>query len=93
MVVPSLEAFSSDILIQEVVLDDLRARHVRVISTTDADVEVLADARPDAARMLVRDVLVRRAEYERSMRAPSPIPERVAAKDDVVIELVPAQTA
>ena len=94
VVVPSLEAFSSDLLIQEVILQDLRDRGVRVISTTDTDVEVLADARADPARMLIRDVLARRTEYERSVSTPAPRHNQAATtSDDVVIELIPVQSA
>ncbi|NOY55021.1 MAG: recombinase family protein [Actinobacteria bacterium] len=95
IVVPSLEAFSSDLLIQEVILQDLRDRGVRVISTAEADVEVLADARVDAARLLIRDVLARRAEYERAMGTPASPDDQIVAgsEGDVVIELIPAQSA
>ncbi|NIA26358.1 MAG: recombinase family protein, partial [Gammaproteobacteria bacterium] len=104
VVVPSLEAFSSDLLVQEVILQDLRSRGVRVISTTEADVEVLADAQVDAARMFIRDVLARRAEYEQSMGTPASQDDQdhqddqvaaasVSGGDDVVIELIPAHSA
>jgi len=94
VVVPSLEAFSSDLLMQEVILQDLRDRSVRVISTTDADTEVLADAQLDSARLLIRDVLTRRTEYEQSMSAQKPQIDGEAVSDnDVVIELISAQTA
>ncbi len=94
VVVPSLEAFSSDLVIQEVVLHDLRTRGIRVISTTDADVEILADARPDLARLLIRDVLARQAAYARTMRERAEVEDEPAVSDDdVVIELIPAQSA
>jgi DNA invertase Pin-like site-specific DNA recombinase len=92
VIIPSLEALSTDLLVQEIILHDLRRRDIKVISTVEDDARVLADARVDPARLLVRDVLERRDEYERSLsRGPSV--EAVAAPDDVVIELIPAQSA
>jgi DNA invertase Pin-like site-specific DNA recombinase len=88
VVVASLDILSPDLLMQEVILHDLRGRDVSVISTREEDAQVLSDPRLDPARLLVRDILDRRAQYEDERLAP-PQPERLpGSDDDVVIELV-----
>jgi DNA invertase Pin-like site-specific DNA recombinase len=89
VVVPSLETLSPDLLVQEVILHDLRRRDVRVISTLEDEARTLADARLDPARLLIRDILDRKVEYDVSQREPEP----QAEIDDVVIEFVAAEHA
>jgi DNA invertase Pin-like site-specific DNA recombinase len=88
VVVPSLEVLSTDILTQEVILHDLRSRNVQVISTREEDARVLTDPRMDPARLMARDVLARRDDYEEEGRA-RVRPEH-ASDDDIVIQLVAA---
>lgn len=89
VVVPSLDTLSPDLLVQEVILHDLRSRDVRVISTLEDEAQFLADARLDPARLLIRDILDRKDEYDESQLAPEPEPPA----DDVVIEFVASEHA
>ncbi len=88
VVVPSLDILSPDLLTQEVILHDLRSRDVSVISTIEEDAQILSEPRLDPARLLIRDVLDRRVQYDDEQLAP-PRPERLpTSDDDVMIELV-----
>lgn len=86
VVVPGIETFSSDQIVQEIMLWDLMSRGVRVLSTHDDDVALIGDADPGPTRMLIRDVLIRVAEHAETM-ADKPM-ERPAGGADVVIELL-----
>jgi hypothetical protein len=59
VLVPSLDALSPDKVTQEIMLWDLRARNVAVLSATDTDLELLSDPPPDSLRILIRDVLAK----------------------------------
>jgi len=63
VLLPGLETLADDQILQEIVLWDLRSRRVRVLSTRPADDPVLGGDDPGPARMLIRDVLTRVAEY------------------------------
>ncbi len=97
VVVPSLSVLSSDKIRQEVMLWDLRSRGVRVASADEADMEDLADPTADPARAIIRDILVRRHQYDRRFGPRSgspliPLPTRSEGPDDgadVLIELIP----
>jgi hypothetical protein len=65
VMVPGLETFADDEIVQEIILWDLRSRRVRVLSTRPQDDAVLAGDDPGPARMVIRDVLARVAEYGR----------------------------
>jgi DNA invertase Pin-like site-specific DNA recombinase len=68
VLVPGLDTFSADTIVQEIVMWDLRARGVRVLSTVDADLDVIdRSTPPDASRMLIRDVLNRVEEHTASV--------------------------
>ncbi len=86
VVVPGIETFSSDQIVQEIMLWDLMSRGVRVLSTHDDDLRLIGDADPGPARMLIRDVLIRVAEHAETM-ADRPM-ERPAGGADVVVELL-----
>ena len=64
VVVPNLDTFSSDKVVQEIIIRDLRARGAAVISADEADHADLEEATPDRLRMVVRDVLTRVAEHQ-----------------------------
>ena len=97
---PGLDTLSSDQIVQEIILWDLRSRRVRVLSTRPDDDEILGGRALPPARILIRDVLARVAEYARlasvvpgpDTTLPAPIngSDGAVAKDgedDVVIEL------
>lgn len=94
VLVPGLATLSSDAIVQEIMLWDLRNRGVRVVSTESADVGLLDDgARLQPDRLVIRDVLERVEEHSRSLgehglRRTPPVPDT-----DVVIHLVAAETA
>lgn len=64
VIVADLETLSSDLVIQEILLWDLRSRGVRVLSADSGDIVALSDPPQDATRMLLRDVLHRVAEHQ-----------------------------
>ena len=60
VLVPALATFSSDAIVQEIVLWDLTGRGVSVLSTDPSDRAVLdSDAGPEPSRLVIRDVLER----------------------------------
>ena len=63
VVIATLEALSSDKVLQEIMLVDLRTAGVTVISTDEDDLEILRDGADDHARIVVRDIVHRVAEY------------------------------
>ena len=90
VLLPGVATLSSDLVVQEIMLWDLRSRGAKVLSTDPADLEVLAASPPDANRQFVRHVLARVAEHgalagatPASVAAPRPAPE-----DGVVVSLV-----
>lgn len=70
VVVASLDALSGDTIIQEILLWDLRARRVRVLSASPSD-EALLGGTPDPARMVIRDVLSRVSQHAEELRRPA----------------------
>jgi hypothetical protein len=96
VVVPSLFTFSPDKVTQEVILWELRAHGIGVLSTDPDDIPQLAEPPKDNVRLLIRDVLAKSARFEETLRLPAaPVfePEVVRIDDppDVVIELIPPQ--
>lgn len=63
VLVPSLDALSPDKVTQEIMLWDLRARNIAVLSATESDLEWLADPPPDSLRILIRDVLAKVVDH------------------------------
>ena len=97
-IVPSLTAFSRDIILQEIMLWELRGRGVTVLSTDAEDYPLLQDPPVDTARLLLRDVLARVREHVEAFQEihqTSPLVLRVPEEDtpDVVIELIPSEPA
>lgn len=95
VLLPGVDTLSADLVVQEIMLWDLRARGARVLSTDDVDVEVLTPVPADLTRRFVRDVLARVAEYREALASTgSPFPTGVGAGGDrVVVELMPAGEA
>ena len=89
VVVPGLQTFSADAIVQEIVVWDLRGRGVAVVSTDPADAEVLdPGAEPEPGRMLIRDVLDRVRDHAR--RVGRVRPDDAAADMDVLVEILRA---
>ncbi len=63
VVVPGLDTLASDQIVQEIILWDLRSRRVRVLSTRPEDDASLGSGTTEPARLFIRDVLARVAEY------------------------------
>jgi hypothetical protein len=93
VVVASLSALSPDKVVQEVMIDDLRARGVTVLTSDEAELSLLEDPSPDQVRLLVRDVLEKARRHQRLVGSPEDPPDGAAIHEeddsDVIIELVP----
>lgn len=63
VVVGNLDALSPDIIMQEIMLVDLRAAGCNIIATESADLDVLMNTEDDHARMVVRDTMAKVHEY------------------------------
>ncbi len=63
VVLATLDALSSDKVLQEIMLEDLRIGGATVVATDPDDVETLRTGVEDHARMIVRDIVHRVAEY------------------------------
>lgn len=63
VIVADLNTFATDVVVQEVVLWDLRARGVNVLSASPDDITALSDPPGDPVRLLLRDVLTRVTEH------------------------------
>jgi DNA invertase Pin-like site-specific DNA recombinase len=93
VVVPDLSTFSSDAIVQEIVLWDLRSRGVRVISTADDDTVVLdPDRPPDPSRLLIRDVLQRVEEHATGLESATPERLDVMPDGDVYVQILEADS-
>ncbi|MFV1969399.1 MAG: recombinase family protein [Acidimicrobiia bacterium] len=100
VVVASLSALSPDKMTQEIMIQDLASAGATLIATDEADIAALQGADDDHARMLVRDILARFAEYieafglsgevEPSVQASAitPIAPNPKETTDVVVELI-----
>ena len=101
VVVPSLETFSPDKVIQEVMVWDLRRRDISVLSTAEDELPLLEDPSVDQIRMLVRDVLAKADRHDDLVRtigategeASGPTILRVDEASDVIVELIPPTRA
>ena len=90
VVVPGVATLSHDQIVQEILLWDLQARGVRVLSTEQDDVAVVGDEDPGPTRMLIRDVLARVEEHARTLGRHPIAMARPAGGADVVVELLAA---
>ncbi len=82
VVVTSLDVLSPDLVIQEIMLWDLRTRGVRLLSTSEADLPALVVDTEDQSRMLIRDVLARVSEHSSELHGPHPTNEVIDLRDD-----------
>ncbi len=90
VLLPGVATLSSDLVVQEIMLWDLRSRGVRVLSTDPADLDILSALPPEADRQFVRHVLARVAEHG-ALAAATPAaapPPRSPDDDGVVVSLV-----
>lgn len=96
VVVAGLTALSTDKIVQEIMLVDIRTAGVTVISTDTDDHDALSDAGEDHARMVVRDVMAKVADYRTAFglsESPGDGAASAARDDDddgrsVVVELI-----
>jgi hypothetical protein len=89
ILLPGVTTLAADLVVQEIMLWDLRARGARVLSTDPGDLEVLSPTPADATRRFVRDVLTRVAEH-RAFLAAAPATSPPGADAGVVVHLVPS---
>jgi hypothetical protein len=91
VVVPNLDTFSPDKIVQEIMVRDLRSRGAVVISALESDHRNLENPTPDRVRTLVRDVLTRLDEHEARFAAPKPAGELHELDNDglpVTVEMI-----
>ncbi len=89
VLIPDLAVLSADLMVQEVLLHDLRVRGVNVISTDEGDLPALSEPATDPSRMLIRDVLTKQDVY-RTQFSEVAVPTSEDVSDrDVLIELIP----
>lgn len=97
VVLATLDALSLDKMAQEIMITDIRMGGATVISTDPDDLEVLRDGAEDHARLVVRDVVHRLAEYREAFGLSGddtgtvrPAPDVLEEPDytDVVVELI-----
>ncbi len=94
VLVPGIATFSSDAIVQEIMLWDLQARGVRVLSTNDSDLTLLDPATvPEPSRMVIRDVLERVGEHAAGLGAHRIDPPGILADGDVMVHIIEADAA
>ena len=94
VLVPRLSTFSSDAIVQEIMMWDLRSRDIRVVSTDPVDLRLLdAETQPAADRIVIRDVLERVGEHARGLGAQRLSAEEVLGDDDVLVQIIAADAA
>ena len=89
VLIPDLAVFSADLMVQEIMLHDLRMRGVKVISTQDADLPALSDPATDPGRLLIRDVLTKQQAYRGRFSEVDDLIVEAETDRDVLIELIP----
>lgn len=87
VLIPELAVLSADLMVQEIMLHDLRVRGVNVISADENDLPALADPATDPGRLLIRDVLTKQQAYRN--RFSEVADEIIDTDQDVMIELIP----
>lgn len=94
VIVPGVDALSSDQIVQEIMLWDLRSRGVRVVSTRPDDLPLLdPEAEPEPTRMVIRDVLERVDEHVRGLGSHRLSRDDVLGEGDVLIHIVESDRA
>jgi DNA invertase Pin-like site-specific DNA recombinase len=91
VLVPSLTTFSSDAIVQEIMLWDLRSRGIRIVSADPVDLTLLDDEEPPGPhRMVIRDVLQRVGEHSRDVTSKHPNRRLVEPAEDVLVQIIEA---
>ncbi|MEE9299049.1 MAG: recombinase family protein [Acidimicrobiia bacterium] len=94
VLVPGIATFSSDAIVQEIMLWDLQARGVRLLSTVAADLALLdPEAVPEPSRMVIRDVLERVGEHAAGLGAYRMDPPGILPDGDVLVHIIEADAA
>ena len=94
VLVPGIATFSSDAIVQEIMLWDLKARGIRVVSTDQADLGLLdPEAIPEPSRMVIRDVLERVGEHASDIGIPRIDPPGIFPDSDVLVHITRADAA
>ena len=94
VIIPGIGTFSSDAIVQEVMLWDLQARGVQVISTDSADLELLdRESTAEPSRMVIRDVLERVGEHATGIGAHRFDPPGIFPDGDVLVHIIEADAA
>lgn len=94
VLVAGLGAFSSDQVVQEIILWDLRQRGLPVLSTDPADHALLDEHDdPGPTRMVIRDVLARVGEHVRTLGKNRPIIRDELLDADVLVHIIHADQA
>ena len=89
VLISELSVLSADIMVQEIMLQDLRVRGVSVISTNEADLPALSDPATDPGRLLIRDVLTKQQSYRGRFSDVADVTVETEPERDVLIELIP----
>ena len=88
VLIPELGALSADLMMQEIMLHDLRTRGINVISTEDDDLAALAEPATEPGRLLIRDVLAKQQAHQTQF-GHSETQGGSEGEQDVLIELIP----
>jgi hypothetical protein len=94
VLLPGVATLSSDLVVQEIMLWDLRSRGALVLSTDPTDGAVLAANPSDVTRQFVRHVLARVAEHgalAAPAKAEAALPTTPANDGAVVVSLLPIE--
>jgi DNA invertase Pin-like site-specific DNA recombinase len=89
VLIPELSVLSADVMVQEIMLQDLRVRGVSVVSTKEADLPALSDPATDPGRLLIRDVLSKQQAYRGRFSDVADVGVEADPDRDVLIELIP----
>jgi len=89
VLISGLSVLSADIMVQEIMLQDLRTRGVSVVSTNDADLAALSDPATDPGRLLIRDVLTKQQAYRGRFSDVADVVIETDTDRDILIELIP----
>ena len=94
VVVPSVTTLSSDAIVQEIILWDLRSRGVRILSTDPSDLRLLDESTsPGADRLVIRDVLERVGEHTAAISSHQREAIVPPPDTDVIVEIIAADAA
>lgn len=93
VLLPGLGTLSSDQVVQEIMLWDLRARGIQVLTTESNELPLLEEGDPGVTRMFIRDVLERVGEHARGLGAHRIDPPSVLPGGDVMVHILAADEA